>query len=188
MAKFYDRIEAKLRDFIARQHVFFIATTAEGSRINLSPKGLDALRVLDEHTVAYLDWTGSGNETAAHIRADGRLTIMMCAFEGPPNILRLYGRGEVLPKGSAEYRRILDTAFGGNEPKAARQVIVLHVESAQTSCGFGVPLHAYERERPSLANWAEGQDDLPGYRRRHNMVSIDGIASGHVEGEAEPVE
>jgi hypothetical protein len=184
MAAFYDRIEPKLRDFIARQHIFFTATAARGSRINLSPKGLDALRVLDDHTVAYLDWTGSGNETAAHIRADGRLTIMMCAFEGPPNILRLYGRGEVLPKGSVGYRRVLDQAFGGNQPEAARQIIVLHVESAQTSCGFGVPVYSYERERPSLANWAAEEEDLAGYRRRHNMVSIDGVPTGHVEGEA----
>lgn len=188
MATFYDRIEPKLRTFIERQHIFFTATAAEGSRINLSPKGLDALRVLDAHTVAYLDWTGSGNETAAHVRADGRLTIMMCAFEGPPNILRLFGRGAVLPKGSAEYRRIIDTAFGGDEPKSARQIIVLHVESAQTTCGYGVPHYAYEGERPSLPNWAAGQDDLPGYRLRNNMVSIDGIPTGHVEGEAEPAE
>ncbi|HET7714985.1 MAG TPA: pyridoxamine 5'-phosphate oxidase family protein [Bauldia sp.] len=186
MAKFYESIEPTLRAFIERQHIFFTATAAEGSRINLSPKGLEALRVLDERTIAYLDWTGSGNETAAHIRADGRLTIMVCAFEGPPNILRLYGRGEVLPKGSAEYRRVLDAAFAGNEPEAARQIIVLHVESAQTSCGYGVPHYAYQGERPSLANWAAGQDDLPGYRRRNNMVSIDGIPSGHVEGEARP--
>ena len=129
MAKFYDRLEPKLRDFIARQHVFFTATAAEGARINLSPKGLDALRILDDTTIAYLDWTGSGNETAAHIRTDGRLTIMMCAFEGAPNILRLYGRGEVAPKGSDAYRRIVAETFDGNEPAAARQVILLHIES-----------------------------------------------------------
>jgi Pyridoxamine 5'-phosphate oxidase len=183
MAKFYDRLDPKLRDFIARQHVFFTATAAEGARINLSPKGFDALRILDDTTIAYLDWTGSGNETAAHIRTDGRLTIMMCAFEGAPNILRLYGRGEVVPKGSEGYRRIIAETFGGNEPAAARQVILLHLESAQTSCGFGVPIYEHVRERPSLANWADGQDDLPGYRRRHNGVSIDGIPSGHVEDE-----
>ncbi|MCB1501890.1 MAG: pyridoxamine 5'-phosphate oxidase family protein [Bauldia sp.] len=187
MAKFYHRLDEKLRDFIAKQHMFFTATAAEGSRINLSPKGLDAFRILDDNTVAYLDWTGSGNETAAHIRADGRLTIMMCSFEGAPNILRLYGRGEVAPKGSEAYRRIIADAFGGAEPEAARQVILLHLDSAQTSCGFGVPVYDYVRERPSLANWAAGEDDLPGYRRRHNTVSIDGIPSGHVEVE-EPAE
>ena len=126
MAKFYSSLEPKLRDFIERQHVFFTATAAEGSRINLSPKGLDALRVLGPNSVAYLDWTGSGNETAAHVRADGRLTIMMCAFEGPPNILRLYGRGRILPRGSDEYRRIIDGrlrgqgAAGGTADRGAR--------------------------------------------------------------------
>ncbi|MCB1486864.1 MAG: pyridoxamine 5'-phosphate oxidase family protein [Bauldia sp.] len=183
MADFFTSIEPKLQAFIERQHMFFVATAAEGSRISLSPKGLDAMRVLGPNAVAYLDWTGSGNETATHIRADGRLTIMFCAFEGPPNIVRLYGRGRVLPKGSDAYRKVLAEAFGGEEPVAARQIIVLDVESAQTSCGFGVPIHEYKRERPSLANWAEGKDDLAGYRRKHNSVSIDGIPSGHVEEE-----
>jgi len=181
VAKFYDVIEPKLREFIERQHVFFVATATADSRISLSPKGLDALRVLDERTVAYLDLTGSGNETATHVRADGRLTFMMCAFEGPPNILRLYGRGRVLPKGSEGYRRIIAEAFAGVEPQAARQIVVLDLDSAQTSCGYGVPVYDYEGERPSLTNWAEKQDDLAAYRARNNMVSIDGIPSGHVE-------
>jgi len=187
MAKFYTSIEPQLQKFIERQHIFFTATAVEGSRINLSPKGLDALRVLDPHTVAYLDRTGSGNETAAHIRADGRLTIMMCAFEGPPNILRLYGHGRVLPHGSVEYDRVLAEAFGGKDPIAARQIIVLDVDSAQTSCGFGVPVYSYERERPSLDNWASGEDDLAEYRRENNIVTIDGIPTGHVEEEADAV-
>ena len=181
MADFYTSIEPKLRAFIERQRVFFVATAADGARINLSPKGLEAMRVLGPNLVAYLDWTGSGNETAAHIRADGRVTIMFCAFEGPPNVLRLYGRGRVLPRGSDAYRQMLSEAFDGNEPTAARQIIVLDVESAQTSCGYGVPVYDYQRERPSLANWAERQADLAGYRRKHNSVSIDGIPSGHVE-------
>jgi len=187
MATFYTSIEPKLRAFIERQRIFFTATAAAGSRINLSPKGLDALRVLDSRTVAYLDRTGSGNETAAHIRADGRLTIMMCAFEGPPNILRLYGHGRVLPHGSADYNRVLAQAFGGEDPIGARQIIVLDVESAQTSCGFGVPVYTYERERPSLANWTEGEEDLAEYRRENNMVTIDGLPTGHVEEEADAV-
>ena len=170
MAKFYPSIEPKLRDFIERQHVFFTATAAEGTRVNLSPKGLDSLRILDPNRVAYLDLTGSGNETAAHLRVDGRLTIMMCAFEGPPNILRLYGRGHVASRGSEEYETI-----------GARQIIVLDVETAQTSCGFGVPVYDYEGERPSLENWAVQKGDLADYRRRHNMVSIDGLPTGHVE-------
>lgn len=187
MAKFYPNIEPKLRDFIERQHIFFTATAAEGSRINLSPKGLDALRVLGPNAVAYLDLTGSGNETAAHLRADGRLTIMVCSFEGPPNIMRLYGRGRVVARGSDEYDRILGEAFGGEEPVAARQIVVLDVESAQTSCGYGVPLFTYEGERPSLTNWALAQDDLAAYRREHNTVSIDGLPSGLVEDDADAI-
>ncbi len=187
MAKFYTSLEPKLREFIERQHMFFVATAVEGARISLSPKGLESMRVLGPNAVAYLDWTGSGNETAAHIRADGRLTMMFCAFEGPPNILRLYGRGRILPRGSAEYRRVLDEAFDGEAPVGARQIIVLDVESAQTSCGYGVPVYDYKGGRPSLANWAEAQDDLVGYRRENNAVSIDGIPSGHVEEEEETV-
>ena len=184
MAKFYDTIEPKIRDFIARQHIFFTASPAEGARVNLSPKGLDAFRVLSESRVAYLDRTGSGNETAAHLRADGRLTVMMCAFDGPPNILRLYGRGHVAPRGSAEYAAILADAFGGAEPVGTRQIVVLDVESVQTSCGFGVPAYDYRGERPALDNWAE-KNDLPDYRRRKNLVSIDGLPTGFVEdGEA----
>lgn len=181
MAKFYTSLDEKLRAFIERQHMFFVATAVEGARISLSPKGLESMRVLGPDAVAYLDWTGSGNETATHLRADGRMTIMFCAFEGPPNVLRLYGRGRVLPRGSAEYRRVLAEAFDGEEPAAARQIIVLDMESAQTACGFGVPVYDYKGGRPSLANWAESQDDLPGYRRENNAVSIDGIPSGHVE-------
>ncbi|WP_421723854.1 pyridoxamine 5'-phosphate oxidase family protein [Bauldia sp.] len=181
MPKFYDRLNPDLEAFIRRQHVFFTATAAEGARINLSPKGLDAFRILDSNTVAYMDWTGSGNETAAHIRADGRLTIMLCAFEGPPNILRLYGHGRVLPRSGDDYRQVLAEAFDGEEPEAARQIIVLDIESVQTSCGFGVPVYAYERERPSLTRWAEAEDDLAGYRAANNLKSIDGIPSGHVE-------
>lgn len=183
MATFYKSVGPKLKAFIEKQHVFFIATAADGARINLSPKGLEAFRVVDANTVCYLDWTGSGNETAAHIRADGRLTIMFCALAGPPNILRLYGQGRVLPRGSAAYEEMLAAAFDGREPAAARQIIVLDVESAQTSCGYGVPVYAYERERPSLANWAEGEDDLAAYRQENNTTTIDGMPTGHVENE-----
>src|SRR5580692_4114725 len=113
MAKMFDRIEPALREFIERQHIFFTASATADSRINLSPKGSDSLRVLGPNQVCYLDQTGSGNEAAAHLRADGRLTIMLCAFEGAPMILRLYGRGRSLPKGSDEYSELLAGPFGG---------------------------------------------------------------------------
>src|SRR5947209_15095461 len=140
MAKQFPQIEPAHRDFISRQHMFFIASAAPQSRVNLSPKGLDALRVIAPNKVAYLDLTGSGNETAAHLLADGRLTIMFCAFEGPPQILRLYGFGRIAHRNCDEYRHLLADAFGGAEPLPARQMVMLDVELVQTSCGFGVPM------------------------------------------------
>ena len=180
MAQFYDHIPAKLQDFIGRQHVFFTASATADSRINLSPKGSDCLRVLDEHQVVYLDQTGSGNETAAHVRTDGRLTIMFCAFEGAPMILRLYGRGRVLPRGSAAYAAMLGSAFAGDEPPGARQIIALDVESVQTSCGFSVPVMAFEEDRETLKNWArkKGDDGLRAYWLEKNAETIDRIPTG----------
>ena len=159
MATQYPRIEPAQRAFIERQRVFFTASAAAGGRVNLSPKDAASLRVLGENAVAYLDQTGSGNETAAHLRADGRLTIMLCAFEGPPVILRLYGRGRVHRRGGAHYARLLAEAFDGAEPAGARQIVVLDVELVQTSCGYGVPLFDYQGERPSLVRWAEAKGD-----------------------------
>lgn len=180
MATQYPLIDPIHRAFIARQRVFFTASAAAGGRVNLSPKDGASLRVLDETTVAYLDQTGSGNETSAHLRADGRLTIMLCAFEGPPIILRLYGRGRVHHRGGAEYARLLAEAFGDDEPAGARQIVVLDVELVQKSCGYGVPLFDYQGERPSLIRWAEakGDEGLDTYRREKNLLSIDGLPTG----------
>lgn len=181
MAKFFERLEAEHRAFIARQHVFFTASAAAKGHINLSPKGLDALRVIDDRSVVYLDRTGSGNETAAHLRADGRLTIMFCAFEGAPIILRLYGRGRTIVRGGEEYQALLTREFGGEEPVGARQIIRLDIDRVQTSCGYGVPLLHYKGDRPSLDNWAKskGEEGLEVYRREKNMVSIDGLSTGY---------
>jgi predicted pyridoxine 5'-phosphate oxidase superfamily flavin-nucleotide-binding protein len=180
MAKFFEQIEPPLREFIERQRIFFTASATANSRINLSPKGSDCLRVLDDSTVAYLDQTGSGNETAAHTRADGRLTIMFCAFEGPPMILRLYGRGRSAPRGCDEYSRLLADAFAGDEPPGARQIVVLDVESVQTSCGYSVPLYEFKDDRQTLKNWAsrQGEEGLRTYWRQKNTVSIDGLPTG----------
>ena len=180
MAKVLPSIDAACRDFIARQRIFFAASAAPGARVNLSPRGTDLFAVLDDLTVAFLDRTGSGAETAAHLRADGRLTLMFCAFEGPPKILRLYGRGETLRRGGRAYRDVLASAFGGVEPIGARQIVRLAVDRVQTSCGFGVPLFDYRGERPSLDNWArsKGEEELEAYRRRKNAVSIDGLPTG----------
>ncbi len=180
MARFFDHIPAKLQEFIGRQHVFFTASATADLRINLSPKGSDCLRVLDRQTVVYLDQTGSGNETAAHIRADGRLTIMFCAFDGAPMILRLYGRGRVLPRGTEAYAALLASAFGGDEPPGARQIIAMDVESVQTSCGFSVPVMAFQEERETLKTWArrKGDDGIRAYWLEHNVETIDRIPTG----------
>ena len=180
MAKQFAGIGQQHRDFIERQRIFFTASAAPGSRINLSPKDAASLRVLGPNRVAYLDCTGSGNETSAHMLADGRLTIMLCAFEGPPLIMRLYGTGEVLRRGTAAYADLLAGAFEGREPTGARQIVVLSVDLVQTSCGFGVPLFDYVDERPSLVRWAEakGEQGLEAYRRAENTVSIDGLPTG----------
>jgi hypothetical protein len=183
MSKHFAEIEPAHAAFIARQHMFFTASAAPGARINLSPKGLDGLRVLNARQVVYLDHTGSGNETAAHLAADGRLTLMVCAFEGAAMILRLYGRGRVLPRGGTEYRRLLTDAFADAEPPGARQMVLLEVDGVQTSCGFGVPLYDYGGERDSLTRWADhqGEAGLADYRAQKNRVSIDGLPTGFEE-------
>jgi len=183
VAEQFKTITPQHRAFIEKQRVFFVATAAPGSRINLSPKGQDCLRVLDERTVVYLDLTSSGNETAAHLKADGRLTVMFGAFEGPPLILRLYGRGRVLPRGGGEYEALLSTRFGGDEHIGARQMIQLDVRTVQSSCGYAVPNLVFRAERPGLDAWAEkkGDEGLVAYRAEHNQLSVDGLPTGFVE-------
>lgn len=145
--EFTDHLTDKHRDFIAKQPVFFTATAAAEGRINLSPKGYDAFRMLSESQVAYLDLAGSGNETHAHLSVDGRITIMFCAFDRPALILRIYGRGRpVLPQ-DAEWETLAShfTLLPGT-----RQIFVIDVDSVQTSCGWGVPVMSMERERDTL--------------------------------------
>jgi hypothetical protein len=191
MAKQFPRMEPKHQDFIRRQHVFFVASAAAGSHINLSPKDGASLRVLGENAVVYLDRTGSGNETSAHLRADGRLTFMFCAFEGSPQILRLYGRGRILPRSGADYDRLLETEFAGwQQPMGARQMVALDVDLVQTSCGYAVPVYDYRAERPNLERWSEsqGREGLRQYRRENNARSIDDLPTGFVEGDLEAVD
>ena len=180
MARFYPALEAKHRDFIAAQKLFFTATAPADSRINLSPKGMDSLRVLDDKTVAYLDLTGSGNETAAHLKHDGRMTLMFCSFDADPLILRLYGRGQVVRRQDGEWASVR-----GHFPTlpGERQIIVLDIDSVQTSCGYAVPLYGYRGERETLARWAEkkGSRGLLEYWREKNRVSIDGLSTGLLE-------
>jgi len=176
----FSSIETAHRDFILRQHVFFTASAAPTGHVNLSPKGLDSLRLIGSNTAVYLDLTGSGNETAAHLLADGRLTLMFCAFEGAPLILRLYGHGRSLHRDSAAYAELLAAEFGGAELVGARQMIRLDIERVQTSCGYGVPFLSFTGERPGLTQWAEkkGEAGLEAYRRTHNRNSVDGFPTG----------
>jgi len=180
MAKQFARIEPAHAAFIGQQHIFFTASAAATGRVNISPREIGALRVLDPNTVAYLDQTGSGNETAAHLRLSGRLTIMLCGFENVPVVMRLYGKGRSIPRGTPEYAALLATAYDNHEPLGARQIICLDVEMVQTSCGYGVPLFDYKEERPTLLRWAEnkGEDGLAAYRREKNIRSIDGFETG----------
>jgi hypothetical protein len=179
MAKFYDEITPALRDFIEQQLVFFTASGTAESRINLSPKGADTLRVLGPHSVAYLDLMGSGNETAAHLKHDGRLTIMLCSFGEKPMILRLYGRGRIVLPQDGEWGP-LHAHFP--DYVGERQIVVLEVDSLQTSCGFGVPQATEMRRRSKIHEWCEskGEATLAEYRQRHNARSIDGLTNDTV--------
>lgn len=183
MAKQFAKLEKHHHEFIARQRMFFTATAAPTGRVNISPRGTDQLRVLSDSTVVYLDRTGSGNETAAHLRLLPRMTIMFCAVDGPPLILRLYGTGAILPRAGDDYQRLLRDTFGGDEPLGARQMVRLDFDLVQTSCGYGVPLYDYQGERDTMDRWAEakGADGIDAYWHEKNQVSIDGFATGMFE-------
>ncbi|MFC4456351.1 pyridoxamine 5'-phosphate oxidase family protein [Deinococcus sonorensis] len=177
MAKQFARMLPEHVTFIEQQRLFFTASAAPDGRVNVSPKGLDTLRVLDDATVAYLDLTGSGNESAAHLRVSPRFTLMFCAFEGAPLVLRLYGVGRVLRPGTPEFDR---RAAHFTMLPGARQIIEVRVELVQTSCGFGVPVMTFQEDRTALTRQAEawGPDGLTDYWRRKNVRSIDGLPTG----------
>jgi hypothetical protein len=181
MAKFYDALDDKLIAFIEAQPMFFVASAAREGRVNLSPKGLDTLRVINSSLVAYLDLTGSGNETAAHALNGGRATLMFCSFTRNPLVLRLYGRTRNGAPGSAlwrEYEERFEVLPG------ARQIVAFDIESCHTACGFGVPLMTLERPRSTLTDFwlSKGEEQTAAYRYEHNKVSIDGLPTGWGEG------
>lgn len=184
MARNFPGLNQNHRDFIARQHMFFTASAAAASRVNISPRSTDMFRVISDNAALYLDRTGSGNETAAHLKADGRLTVMFCAVEGPPLILRLYGRGRAIPRGGREYAALLSEHYAGSEPLGARQMIWLDFDLVKTSCGYGVPLFDYREERDTMDKWAlsKGADGLEAYWQEENLVSMDGLPTGLGEG------
>ncbi|MEP3670875.1 MAG: pyridoxamine 5'-phosphate oxidase family protein [Roseibium sp.] len=183
MAKQFPELTDAHRSYIARQHIFFTPTAPPTGRVNVSPRSTTALKLLGPNALVYLDRTGSSNEAAAHLKLSDRMTIMFCAMDGPPQIMRLYGRGRIIRRGSAEYDALLDSAFAGDEPGGARQMVHLDFDLVQTSCGYGVPLHNYEGERPSLDNWAANKsaEELEAYQRQKNQVSIDGFPTGLFE-------
>lgn len=173
MAEFFEALTDKHRAFIAKQPVFFVATAAEGARINLSPKGMDCFRVLDDRCVGYLDVGGSGNETNAHLLNDGRITIMFCAFDSPALILRIYGRGTVVLPQDARW----DELHAHFTPlTGTRQIFEIAVAQVQTSCGWGVPFMTLERERTTLSKaHAQLTDDERLERWVTQTASIDGL-------------
>lgn len=176
MGKQFEEITPALRDWIAAQRVFFVATaplSAEG-HVNCSPKGLDTLRILGPREIAYLDLTGSGAETIAHLRENGRIVIMFCAFEGPPRIVRLHGRGSVVLPGAPDWSS-LRSQFP--EQIGDRAIIRIEATRISDSCGFGVPRYEFSEDRAALPQWCEkkGPDGLARYQRDKNAESIDGL-------------
>ena len=176
MGKLFDGIDDAVARFIAAQHVFFVATAPldAAGHVNLSPKGLQSFKVIDPKTVAYLDLTGSGIETVSHLRENGRIVIMFCAFQSAPKILRLYGRGEAIEPGDPRFNDLL--ALFPEFP-GVRSVILVALERISDSCGYGIPLYRYEGDRAQLLNWAQrkGSPGLAQYRAKNNRASIDGL-------------
>lgn len=176
MAKVFDRITDELQAFIARQAMFFVATAplSETGHVNVSPKGLDSLRILSPNQVAYCDLTGSGNETSAHLQENGRITFMFCAFEQAPLILRLYGQGKTILPGMPEWQSLAALL---PEIPGIRQIIVADIDRVQTSCGTGVPLFTLNSQRNELIHWAnkKGEQGLLDYWKQKNVTSIDQI-------------
>lgn len=187
MGQQFQSIEPQHRSFIERQKMFFVGTAAASGRVNVSPKGMSTFQVLDGNDVAYLDCTGSGNETRAHLLTsdDKRLTIMFCAFDGDPKILRLYGQAQSLMRGTSEYELLLRRF---EEMPGARQIIRLAVDLVQTSCGMAVPLYDYREDRSNLADFwaARDSNQLRKYWSAKNMTSIDGFEAGIAPNEMIP--
>lgn len=176
MGKEHSQITLEHREFIENQKMFFVCTSPLSAKghINLSPKGFDCFRMLSSTRVGYLDITGSGNETSAHLLENGRITFMFCAFDGPPNILRLYGKGKTVLPGEVEWDGLAEQF---TILPAPRQIIIADIYLVKSSCGFGVPLFNYEGERDHAIKWAEkkGEEGLEEYKKEKNMVSMDGL-------------
>ncbi len=187
MGKTYDKLDDKLIDFIKAQKLFFVASAplSEEGHINVSPKGYDSLAVIDEKTVAYIDLGGSGIETQAHMRENGRITLMFCAFDGPANIMRIYGRGEVFDFADPEFDELmaLFPAFD-----RARAIFKIHIDSIMDSCGWGVPFYEFKGERDQLRR-SHGHKTFEAWiehRYNTNAVSLDGLPGLSRPGKGDP--
>ena len=180
MGKRYDALTESDVDFIGKQKIFFTGTAAADGRVNVSPKGMDSLRVLSPNRAIWLNLTGSGNETAAHVQLDARMTLMFCAFEGAPLIMRLYGTAKVIHQNDAAWNELIAQfpALPG-----ARQIFDLTIDLVQTSCGFGVPNFDFTGERDTLNEWAnkKGPDGIRQYWGDKNQTSLDGLPTHIVE-------
>ncbi|MCE7996843.1 MAG: pyridoxamine 5'-phosphate oxidase family protein [Roseivirga sp.] len=177
MAKFYDEISPELETFIKHQRIFFTGTAATDGRVNVSPKGMDSLRILGPNRVIWLNLTGSGNETAAHLLDVNRMTIMFCAFEGKPLILRLYGSAGTVHPSDPDWEELYQHF---PESRSARQIYDVTIDSVQTSCGFAVPLMDYQEDRDILQKWVDNKSDqdIQDYWQEKNITSIDGRPTG----------
>lgn len=176
MGKVYETITPHLKTFIEKQKMFFVSTaplSKEGS-VNISPKGLDSLRIIDELTVAYLDLTGSGAETIAHLKENQRITFLFCAFDGPPKLVRLYGKGEVFERETVGFNE-LKSLFP--EYASARSIIKVKLNRIADACGYTVPLYDFKEDRDTMKKWVDnkGADALVEYREIKNKVSVDGL-------------
>ncbi|WP_435414080.1 pyridoxamine 5'-phosphate oxidase family protein [Polaribacter aestuariivivens] len=180
MSKFYTKITSRLQKFIEAQKIFFVATAPTSGRINLSPKGMDSFRIIEENRVLWLNVTGSGNETAAHLLENERITIMFCSFEKVPNILRLYGKGKEIKEGDVSWDELISLF---PETPGTRQIFDIKVESAQTSCGMSIPYMEYKGERNDLNDWAkeQGKEGIKNYWKKTNQQSIDGLPTHILE-------
>ena len=177
MGQRHTELSERLTTFIRQQNLFFVGTADRDGHVNVSPKGMDTLRVLDNTRIVWLNLTGSGNETAAHLNASGRITLMFCAFAGDPLILRVYGQGRVIHPRDADWNEFVELFPA--QP-GARQIIAVGIELVQTSCGFGVPLFDFKGESGLLRTWAEkkGADGVEQYWQDKNQVSLDGKPTG----------
>ena len=177
MAKRFEKLNETLIEFIGKQSIFFVGTAGAEGFVNVSPKGMDTFRVIDETKIAWLNLTGSGNESAAHVRENGRMTVMFCSFDTKPLILRLYGKATTIHPQDERWDELIGRF---PELQGSRQVFELEIEMVQTSCGYAVPYMELKGERPTLTKWAEnkGQEGVETYWRDTNTTSLDGKDTG----------